>query len=233
MTEAEWSACADPRPLWQFLDGKLGAREVRLWVLACCRRLWEGSTDAVEQLTLGLVERFVEAPDRRGTWTTVRVPAGQAVMDCGASEPVRSLRAAARAYGGEELGPLLPVSSFLEGLLERLACWGDPTPGPGWLVTSFEGQGLSAARQAELFRDLVRGPFRPLVFRAAWRTANRGTVGNLARTIAGEGAFDRLPILADALEDAGCAEVELLEHLRGAGPHVRGCWALGLVRGEA
>jgi hypothetical protein len=43
---------------------------------------------------------------------------------------------------------------------------------------------------------------------------------------------DRLAVLADALEDAGCADPDLLAHLRGPGPHVRGCWALDLVLGN-
>lgn len=63
----------------------------------------------------------------------------------------------------------------------------------------------------------------------AWHDA---AVPKLARAIYGERAFDRLPLLADALEDAGCADVDLLGHLRGAGPHVRGCWAVDLVLGK-
>jgi hypothetical protein len=228
MTEAEWSACDDPRPLLEHLGEAVDARTVRLFVLACCHRLWDGSTDDLPRLALELVERFVEAPGQRHIWTTVRVPAGEAVIDCGASEPIRSLRAVA-ADSDDGLGPTLPASSFLEGILDRLACWRDPTRAPGWLINSFEGLGLPPPRQAELLRDLVRGPFRPLVFRAAWRTANGGAVANLAWAIADEEAFDRLPILADALEDAGCAEPELLGHLRGGGPHVRGWWALDLV----
>jgi hypothetical protein len=60
-----------------------------------------------------------------------------------------------------------------------------------------------------------------------------GTVVTLAKAIYDEDAFDRLPILADALEDAGCDEAELLRHLRGPGPHVRGCFALDLVPGKS
>ena len=48
-----------------------------------------------------------------------------------------------------------------------------------------------------------------------------------------ERAFERLPILADALEEAGCDDPDILSHLRGPGPHVRGCWALDLVLGKA
>ena len=59
---------------------------------------------------------------------------------------------------------------------------------------------------------------------------NGRTVPRLARALYEERAFDRLPILADALEDAGCHHADLLAHCRGPGPHVRGCWVLDLVR---
>jgi len=55
----------------------------------------------------------------------------------------------------------------------------------------------------------------------------------LVRGVEEECAFDRLAILADALEDAGCADEELLGHLRGPGPHQRGCWAVDLLAGKA
>jgi hypothetical protein len=56
-----------------------------------------------------------------------------------------------------------------------------------------------------------------------------GTVGRLAATLYDERSFDWLSLLADALEDAGCIDAELLGHLRSPGPHVRGCWALDLI----
>ena len=54
----------------------------------------------------------------------------------------------------------------------------------------------------------------------------------MAQWIYQERAFAELPILADALEDAGCTDPTLLDHLRRPGPHFRGCWALDLLRGE-
>ena len=54
----------------------------------------------------------------------------------------------------------------------------------------------------------------------------------LARTIYDDRRFDLLPILADALEEAGCGDAEILAHCRGPGPHVRGCWAVDLVLGK-
>jgi len=63
----------------------------------------------------------------------------------------------------------------------------------------------------------------------AWLT---GTVTSLAQAIYDERAFDRLPILADALEDAGCTNQDILAHCRQPGEHCRGCWALDLVLGR-
>jgi hypothetical protein len=57
-------------------------------------------------------------------------------------------------------------------------------------------------------------------------------VRKLARGIYHERAFDRLPVLADALEEAGCTDETLLGHLRGPGPHVLGCWAVDLILGK-
>jgi hypothetical protein len=64
----------------------------------------------------------------------------------------------------------------------------------------------------------------------AWLAWSDGVVGKLAAGCGEEGAPDRLPILADALEEAGCDDGELLGHLRGPGPHVKGCWVLNALR---
>jgi hypothetical protein len=71
-------------------------------------------------------------------------------------------------------------------------------------------------------------PFRPIAFDPDWRTVD--AVG-VARAIYDDRAFDRLPILADALMDAGCADEQVLAHCRSDGPHARGCWVVDLVLG--
>jgi hypothetical protein len=67
---------------------------------------------------------------------------------------------------------------------------------------------------------------------ADWLGWGSGTVRLLACGIYDSGAFDRLPILADALEDAGCADPDILAHCRSPGPHVRGCWVVDLLLGK-
>jgi hypothetical protein len=83
---------------------------------------------------------------------------------------------------------------------------------------------------AELLHDIFGNPFRLVTADPAWRTS---TVVSLAEGIYAERAFDRLPILADALQDAGCENTDVLTHCRGPGPHVRGCWVVDLVLGKS
>jgi hypothetical protein len=85
----------------------------------------------------------------------------------------------------------------------------------------------------DLIRDLFENPFRPLpVIPPACRTWNDGTVVKLAQAVYEDRAFERFPILADALEEAGCDQPEPIEHMRVDGPHARGCWALDIVLGK-
>jgi hypothetical protein len=84
--------------------------------------------------------------------------------------------------------------------------------------------------QADLVREIFGNPFRPVVFAREWRT---DTTLPLAWQVYESRDFSALPILADALQDAGCDSAELLAHLRDeCAPHVRGCWALDRVLGK-
>jgi hypothetical protein len=92
---------------------------------------------------------------------------------------------------------------------------GSITEAPKWLLT--------------LIRDIFGNPFRPITLDSSWLTP---TVTALAQAIYTDRTFTDLPILADALEEAGCTHPDLLNHLRSPGEHTRGCWALDLVMGE-
>ena len=89
----------------------------------------------------------------------------------------------------------------------------------------------SGARQAVLLRDIFGNPYRPAALDPAWLTAD---VRALAQGIYDERAFDRMPILADALQDAGCDNDAILTHCRDAAQvHVRGCWVVDLLLGKS
>jgi hypothetical protein len=100
---------------------------------------------------------------------------------------------------------------------------------PLWVFTD------EAQRKWEvlLIRDIFGNPFRAVSLVPSWLIWNEATVAKLAQAIYDERAFERLPVLADALEEAGCTDAEILAHCRGPGPHVRGCWALDLLLGKA
>jgi hypothetical protein len=81
-----------------------------------------------------------------------------------------------------------------------------------------------------LLRDIFGNPFHPASINPSWLTS---TVVALAEGIYQDRAFDRMPILADALQDAGCDNEDILNHCLQPGEHVRGCWALDLILGKA
>lgn len=85
------------------------------------------------------------------------------------------------------------------------------------------------AAQSKLVRDIFGNPFRPVSIGPSWLTPK---VVALAQQVYDDRAFDRLPVFADALEVASCTNADILNHCRGPGPHVRGCWAVDLVMGK-
>ena len=82
----------------------------------------------------------------------------------------------------------------------------------------------------DLLREIVGNPFRTTSFSLSWRTSD---VMMLAQRIYDERDFGAMPILADALQDAGCDSGDILDHCRDtSATHVRGCWVLDLVLGK-
>ncbi|WP_162670535.1 hypothetical protein [Gemmata massiliana] len=91
------------------------------------------------------------------------------------------------------------------------------------------GRASKSAEQVALVRDIFGNPFRPVAFSPSWLT---DTVLTLASQMYESREFGAMPILADALQDAGCDSAEVFDHCRGDGPHVRGCWVVDLVLGK-
>ena len=77
--------------------------------------------------------------------------------------------------------------------------------------------------------DTSQNPFAPADINPEWLTARDGAVAKLAQRIYEDRCFDHLPILADALEEAGCTTEGILAHCRSPGPHVRGCWVVDRI----
>jgi hypothetical protein len=96
--------------------------------------------------------------------------------------------------------------------------------------TSPLGDNTNLNCQKLLFCDIFGNPFRPVAFSREWLTS---TVVTLAQQMYDSRDFSAMPILADALQDAGCDNADILGHCRGDGPHVRGCWVVDLVLGKS
>jgi hypothetical protein len=97
-----------------------------------------------------------------------------------------------------------------------------------------DARATANAEVCQLLREIFGNPFRPApAIDPAWLSSNGGLVRRLARTAYDEHRFEGLPVLADALEEAGCADAAILSHLRGPDPHARGCWTLDLLLGKS
>jgi hypothetical protein len=157
-----------------------------------------------------------------------------------ASDAPAAARDAARAVGFDALAQCADrivsvIASTWEGDVWWESKW---LVRPQWEVdeaaitnnpTFLAGCSRERATQAALLRDLFGNPFHPLAINSAWLTPK---VVGLAFTIYQERAFEYLPVLADLLEAAGCGDAEVLAHLRGLGPHVRGCHVVDALMGR-
>jgi hypothetical protein len=212
VTEAEWLAAINPQPMLEFIRGRASERKLRLFACACCRRIFDRFPHRLKQS-----RRVVEVAEQYADGLTDEV---MLVLARDAKCPCTS---AARRGGAQAAR-----AAIVEAVMAA------PKETTGGRVPSSEAARKSQEReravQAALLRDFFGNPFRRTYKVSssvlAWQER---TVAKLASDIYQGRLFDRLPLLADALEDAGCTDAGLLGHLRGPGPHVRGCWALDLV----
>jgi hypothetical protein len=253
MTEAEWLACAELGPMLESLQGKASARKSRLFACACCRRVWHLLTDERSRAAVETAERFadgladedelVDAWDGAIEANDPNAPdvANAAVTAAGLSEPVPHRLAGEAAF---EAADAVAYPAFRAAADAALGAY---EPGPDGYHTDDECEAarkvahaahaavfaVEEAEQAKLLRCVFGNPFRPLAVRPDWLAWNDGAVPKLAAAIYEERAFDRLPVLADALEEAGCTDGDLLGHCRRPGEHARGCWAVDLLLGKS
>jgi hypothetical protein len=107
------------------------------------------------------------------------------------------------------------------------------SPAPVEMARKFAAEmlALSTIPRTDLLRCLFLHPSRRVVLDPTWLAWDSQTVLHLARSIYEEHAFERMPILGDALEEAGCNEQTILAHCRGREPHARGCWVVDRLLG--
>jgi hypothetical protein len=204
MTEAEWLACPNPNVMVPIIRWTARDRKLRLFACACCRRIWH-LLPKHSRKAVEVAERFAEGL---------------------ATEEERSSAVSAAHYKNRATSAA--ASTLLYAGYDVVETWAHAARAVGAGGEEKLDQELSY--QSILLRDIFGNPFRPVSLNSAWLTP---TVTALAQALYDARNFADLPILADALEENGCTSQELLDHLRGPGPHVLGCWALDLVLGNS
>ncbi|HJT77955.1 MAG TPA: hypothetical protein VJ739_12200 [Gemmataceae bacterium] len=223
MTEEEWQECEYPGPMVSFLRNKVSVRKLRLFFCACCRSIWHVLDEPFLRRAVETAERHADgqAPD-------AELGAMQRELLLGP----RFARPNARA---EAVEPTVTQGVFHVGSLFAVAdlAYIEVTRQlfeQGRMHNPPDTRKRIQRSHAALLRCVVGPlPFRTVPLNPAWLAWNDRTVLRLAQAVYDDRAFDRLPILADALEEAGCAEADILGHLRGPGPHARGCWVVDLL----
>jgi hypothetical protein len=231
MTEAEWLACTDPAPMLEFLRDKTSDRKLRLFASACCRRIWPLLTDERSRRGVEVTERYVDGLASEEERDLARQEA------CAAAAAACRIESGSIPGGGVYAYPAHDVAWFAASAASDVPDYGRfrrPGDAAEGAAAAAANATLEAAYQATLLRDIIGSPFGPSPpLPATMLSWNDSTVRRIAEGIYDDRAFDRLPILSDALLDAGCDNEDLIQHCRSAGPHVRGCWAVDLILGKS
>ena len=237
MTEGEWMACADPQKMLEFLRGRASERKLRLFAIACCRHFWT-ATNSEEMALASVAEMFADGEADERLLAEAR---RQAQSGCSNRHPFLSwdARSTALRAGYDAVlaalraGPDPPVREAALSLLVS-AYWTGP-----WGYDRASTDARYGAREAERFRQaatlrcIFGNPFRPIRIAPAWLTWHGGLPVSMARRMYDARDFSDMPVLADALEESGCQDQDILGHCRSGGEHVRGCWVIDLLLGKS
>jgi hypothetical protein len=253
MTEKEWLEGTDPEPMLEVLGKKASKRKSQLFACACCRHIWSLIENERSRRAVEVTERFAEGQATRREWDNARRAAYR--TETSADSKYRSARITAneiyRTAGPDD--PYQAQPDFVAAIsatkiyIAANAASSASRAGTQWGLEAPIGtakwcqfaigsdplhwkQDLSEATyQCHLIREIFGNPFRPVIFDPSWLTP---TVTAIAQTIYDDRRFADLPFLADALEEAGCDNAEILHHCRGTEFHSRGCWVVDLVLGK-
>jgi len=228
MTEAEWLACEDPTPMLEFLQGQVSERKLRLFAVACSRRIWKLLANEPRQW-IEVAEQYADGLVTQKELNNAATVAKQAVGGRSAN-----LAANADAFSATyaAVDSIDATSADAASILAANAVAHEQTRGAETVTGWDDAWKDERVIHSQLLHCIVANSFRPVTINAAWLSWNDSTVRRIAQAIYDERAFDRMPIMADALEDSGCSNADILNHCRQPGEHVRGCHVLDLLLGK-
>jgi hypothetical protein len=222
MTEIQWLECTNPHAMLDYLTDCDDHRRFRLFACGCSRHAalkWTGESGAT---FIEIAEKYADGQATKEEVNRQR-------------ESVRSLLGSFRRHEQEGRSWYSIITQLASESFTAMSANGVYFTCK--TIKAFErgpdGSHIQEGRGfANIIRDIFGNPFRPSTIDPAWLTWNNRTVPKLAQTIYDDRRYDIMPILGDALEDAGCNDEQMLEHCRGPGPHVRGCWVVDLILGK-
>jgi hypothetical protein len=219
MTEAEWLSCSNPSEMLTFLldRGAASERKLRLFACACCREIWAMLTHEQSRHAVESAERYADG----GETSSVMLRAFfDALEVCDAHQVDTRDVNFPRGYGW-----------YFAASAAATAAESNITQGVFSVIRRCNKAVIEAnTTRADYLRDIFGNPFRSPSFDPTWRTE---TVTLLARSMYEAREFGAMPVLGDALEEAGCGEENILSHCRGNSTHVPGCWLIDLVLNKA
>jgi hypothetical protein len=221
MDATAWNSCTKPDKMLAYLEeaGRATERKLRLFTVACCRRIWHLLVDERSRKAVEVTERFADGAATDQELEVVSHDAWAFTLHI--------------VHEDEAFFHLDDTALNAADAPAWAAEW--PVDPLRVVVAAQRALGTTEGKtQTDLIRCIVGNPFRPLPL----LTWNDGTIKSLAEAAyehrilpSGELDTDRIAILSDALEEAG-VHAALIEHLRGAGPHVRGCVVIDLLTGR-
>jgi hypothetical protein len=222
MTETQWFACTNSGPMLKSLRGKVSERKLRLFACACCRRILDLISGPQYKELIEIAEQYAEGSSSlqdlmaqyRAVCRLLKYPTDYWFDPRGVS---------AHTTGPQwhaEHATLLAAFAFVERAAENALI----------ATTTQNSRQAEEQNQVALVREIFANPFRTVSIEPGLRT---NAVTSLARTIADDRRFEDIPLLGDALEEAGCTNPDILSHCRGPGPHVLGCWVVDLLLGKS
>ncbi len=210
MTEEEWLSSSYPVLMLEGLPRSVSDRKLRLIASACCRQ------PAVWRLLGPKARALVEIASRLADDEA----SAQEIFEVAQAVPPPGLA------GG--FGNRLHLPPLSQAGRTALALAVEDASEALWAVVR-EGVNLLGTAPCHLMREILGNPFQPAQVDSAWLTWNSGIVLSIAQAIYDACQFAALPILGDALYEAGCGDQQILSHCRNVGDHVRGCWVIDLL----
>ena len=215
MTESDWFASTDPQKMLDFLRGKTSPRKLRLFAVACCRRIWPLLTDERSRKAVEIAELFADGLENRERLIQARDQVREAKRQFVGPGQVVAWRAAGAAQD----------ATRDTGRSAALNCMAETSRAISVRDTN-QCDPAELQQQAAVLRCILGNPIHSVALDPAWQTS---TVRQLAEAIYEDRAFERMFVLGDALEDAGCSNDDILEHCREPVSHAKGCWVIDLL----